>query len=229
MKCRSCGADIPPAFVHAIATNQCAGCGGEIMSEEDKQLLDELSDAMERMPNDPQGVAGWLLSNYQFRKIGDAVPVEKFHRPGQAKQKEESNFGSFLERTGSANKVAETQAKLKSGKFAALAAAIKKGGADYGDEAGGAETSEEDVSDDDIRAMREMMKNGQDPFAGGQVGGALSQEEIMSINNEQADTSEELNVSPSKKALMMERLRQNQQSREAISGGRDGGGGFWRS
>jgi len=34
---------------------------------------------MQTMPNDPQGIAGWLLSNYELRKIGTGEPVNEFY------------------------------------------------------------------------------------------------------------------------------------------------------
>ena len=65
MKCMSCMAEIPPAWVNAIQRNECPGCGKAIMDEASKELLDELRSAMESMPNDPEGLAGWLLSKLQ--------------------------------------------------------------------------------------------------------------------------------------------------------------------
>lgn len=79
MKCMSCGADIPPQWVTCINENKCPGCGGTIMDLSAKELLDELRTAMSKMPNDPEGLAGWLLSNYTLHKIGSAEPTV-FHR-----------------------------------------------------------------------------------------------------------------------------------------------------
>lgn len=82
MFCESCKIEIPPAWVLVIAENKCPRCGEEIMSVETKELLDELKSAMERMPDDSEGLAGWLLSNYKLHKIGTAEPTE-FHRKKQ--------------------------------------------------------------------------------------------------------------------------------------------------
>lgn len=129
----SCEADIPPEYVHAISSNTCAGCGGAIMNTTAKTLMDELADAMERMPNNPRGIAGWLISNYRFEKIGEARPVERFHsvkeRDVKVAQRPRSN--EFLERTGVARSVVETQEKLQqlaqgNKKFAALAKGIRE-------------------------------------------------------------------------------------------------------
>jgi hypothetical protein len=75
----SCGAEMPPEFKAAIQNNLCAACGGELMNDASLELLDELKEALERMPNDPEGVAGWLLSNYEMRKVGTGEPVTQFH------------------------------------------------------------------------------------------------------------------------------------------------------
>lgn len=101
MQCRNCKCEIPPAFVTAIANNSCPGCGKEIMSETDQELMTSLSEAMERMPNDPQGLAGWLLSNYRLTKVGAAEPVERFYRPVQGRVDNSGEPGNnFFERAG---------------------------------------------------------------------------------------------------------------------------------
>jgi hypothetical protein len=79
MKCISCTADIPPQWVNAIERNECPGCGSKIMDDASQDLLHELKEAMAKMPNDPAGLAGWLLSNYSLRKVGTAEPTQ-FHR-----------------------------------------------------------------------------------------------------------------------------------------------------
>ena len=121
MRCMSCTADIPPEWVNAIQRNVCPGCGGEIMNEPAKELLTELTAAMERMPNNPQGVAGWLLSNYQLRKVGEAQPVEHFHTKQQMAQggfdehqlKIANNpVQQMLQRSGQFKNIQATQAKL---------------------------------------------------------------------------------------------------------------------
>ena len=78
MKCMSCNADIPPQWVSCINENKCPGCGGSIMNLAEKELLVELREAMGKMPNDPEGLAGWLLTNYRLEKIGTAEPTN-FH------------------------------------------------------------------------------------------------------------------------------------------------------
>jgi hypothetical protein len=74
------------------------------MDEASKELLDELRSAMEEMPNDPEGLAGWLLSHYKLHKIGSAEPTE-FHRQRQQQQfpglkVAENPKSIFLQRAG---------------------------------------------------------------------------------------------------------------------------------
>lgn len=80
MNCMSCNTEIPPNWVSAIQSNVCPACGGDIMNEESQELLNELRSAMEEMPNDPEGLAGWLLSNYNIVKVGDGQPVNFYGR-----------------------------------------------------------------------------------------------------------------------------------------------------
>lgn len=56
------------------------------MDDSSKELLTQLKDAMIKMPNDPEGLAGWLMSTYDLFPKGTVEPT-KFHRkpePGQA-------------------------------------------------------------------------------------------------------------------------------------------------
>jgi hypothetical protein len=79
MKCITCQADIPPAWVNAINKNECPGCGGVIMDDSSKELLVQLREAMIKMPNDPEGLAGWLMSTYDLLPKGSIEPTN-FHR-----------------------------------------------------------------------------------------------------------------------------------------------------
>lgn len=124
MKCISCQAAIPAEWVACIQSNSCPGCGGEIMDSSNKELLDELTAAMERMPNNPQGIVGWIMSNYKLIKIGDAVPAEKFHVKGQKESSQQPN--KFLQRTNAYKNIEATQNKTNS-KLAVMAEAIANG------------------------------------------------------------------------------------------------------
>lgn len=86
MKCVSCNVDVPVAFVKAIEANVCPGCDGPIQNQDSIDFMAELADAFERMPNDPRGIAGWILSNYRLSKINDEQPPAQFYRPGQVQQ-----------------------------------------------------------------------------------------------------------------------------------------------
>lgn len=174
MKCFSCNVEIPVSFVAALAANTCPGCSGPIQTEESIEFMDELSEAFERMPNDPQGIAGWILSNYRLNKIGDEAPPEQFHRPltdeeKAAQQQAAQQAGGikiapnpvdeFLSRTShSDNASSERQNKLKE-----MARNIKSGNAD---EAmyGGMDTQMSDeermVSEDDASDMNFVNMGG---------------------------------------------------------------------
>jgi hypothetical protein len=124
MFCESCNVEIPPAWKRMIIKNECPACGEHIMSQESKELLDELKNAMERMPNDPEGLAGWLLSNYRLAKVGDAEPTG-FHGKPEVKPEAtrddnipaglkvaDNPIKNFLDRTD-AGKTLENRKSLK--------------------------------------------------------------------------------------------------------------------
>jgi len=75
MKCDSCSVDIPPAWVKVISSNICPECNGPIMADDTIELMSGLKSALEQMPNDPQGIAGWLLSHYRMQKVGTGEPT----------------------------------------------------------------------------------------------------------------------------------------------------------
>lgn len=130
MKCITCQADIPPAWVNAINKNECPGCGGIIMDDSAKELLIQLREAMAKMPNDPEGLAGWLMSTYDLFPKGTIEPTT-FHRKPTSQIGQEGADPSaqqglrwantptnqFMKRAG-ADKV------LKDPKLAAIAQAI---------------------------------------------------------------------------------------------------------
>ena len=146
MRCMSCGADIPPIWVKALQRNECPNCGDAIMGEPTQALLKELTEAMEKMPNNPQGVAGWLLSNYRFQKMGSGQPVE-FNSKGRGNGqgyfdesglKVDPSYNEFIRRNNAGNLVAkgEQLSRLKhgGGKLAEFASIIQGGVPDpYGD------------------------------------------------------------------------------------------------
>lgn len=75
----SCGSPIPPEFKAAIQNNICPSCGGELMNDATLEMLHELKEALKKMPNDPEGIAGWLLSHYEMRKVGTGEAVGQFY------------------------------------------------------------------------------------------------------------------------------------------------------
>jgi hypothetical protein len=149
------------------------------MNSTTKDLLTELTEAMQKMPNDPQGVAGWLLSNYRFQKVGAAEPVEKFHRKGsgpggidESNLKVDPSYNEFMKRNNAGALVArgEQLAKLKHGgneKLAELASVIQSGYDPYGDTSTSTLNTEpaKPVESEDKKAYQEMRSAGFDPFA----------------------------------------------------------------
>ena len=166
MKCITCQADIPPAWVNAINKNECPGCGGVIMDDSAKELLTQLREAMAKMPNDPEGLAGWLMSTYDLFPKGTIEPTN-FHRkptPQQMAQMQMEGVdpstqglrwantptNQFMKRAG-ADKV------LKDPKLAAIAQAINSINAVDGNMYGGVmEQSEADVSPEEEDMMEQQ-------------------------------------------------------------------------
>ena len=224
----SCEADIPPEWVSAIQANRCPGCGGEIMNEVAKELLDELTSAMEKMPNNPQGIAGWLLSNYRFQKIGDAIPTEKFH-DGRQVHAQESLPGNvkvannpvqaMLARTGFAKGIEQTNAKLQGNhKLAQMAHNIAglQDDDSYEDDIG------EDYDEDGMvergpRRSRELATGAQiiDSTAA-----ALSPDEIMALASSVVPEDDSVHA-----ALQLQR-KKRLLAQQSIAGG--GGQGVFR-
>jgi hypothetical protein len=122
MFCEDCKIEVPPAWVLVIERNICPACGGEIMSAASKELLDELTAAMAEMEHDPAGLAGWLLSNYQLKKVGDGEPTG-FNRGRPANHGLNQNFPGlkvaenpksiFLKRAGMARELAKREVSRK--------------------------------------------------------------------------------------------------------------------
>jgi len=248
MRCMSCGANIPPEWVMAIQSNTCPGCGNEIMNEPTQQLLKELSEAMEKMPNDPQGVAGWLLSNYRFQKMGEGAPVEKFHRQGSApgggadpeQMKMDPTYNDFIKRGEASEAVARSKqleaqfGGMKGGeKFAEMAAAIRQVGDPYGDDTTEQESSVPDAEEQ--KAMMELQAQGLNPFADTPVGGitdltqAINPQDVASLLTSQQDgpLKEEqalANTEMGRNYLARDRFKR-MKAQDAISGG---GGSFRR-
>ena len=101
MKCSNCGVSIPPEWKKVIEKNVCPNCDSPIMNEAQQELLHELKEALIAMPADPEGLAGWLLDNYQMTKVGSGKPVNEFYDPNK-KLKEEIKIhdNPFFKKTG---------------------------------------------------------------------------------------------------------------------------------
>ena len=100
MICSSCGILIDPKWVACIQSGICPQCGGPIMDEKSKLLLEELTKALLEIPNNPQGIAGWLISKYHIEKISDEVPeLPEFHEPKKRGSKKQGKVGNeFMKR-----------------------------------------------------------------------------------------------------------------------------------
>lgn len=243
IKCKNCNAEIPPAFVHAIQSGICAGCGSELFSSEDKELLAELTEAMEKMPNNPAGIAGWLLSNYRFQKIGDAVPTEKFHdgsdrvqpqqqqqQPGMPNLKVANNpVQQMLARTGYQKQIQQTQSKVfGNDKLQQMAQEIASIGDDdmYGNMKE-EPANEEYFDEDDGVVIERGPKNSRALVTGSNLVDAnvppLSPEEIeaLSANSEPQDEES------AHKALQMQRMKRLKAQQAVATGA--GQGSFRRS
>jgi len=246
----SCGADIPPEWVNAIQRNECPGCGGEIMSGPTQELLKDLTEALERMPNDPQGVAGWLLSNYRFQKMGSGEPVEKFHRKGGNSPRDvdgnnlkvDPTYNEFIRRNEASGLVArgEELAKLKhsqDGKLAEFASMIQSVGDPYGDDTVSNQSQEEENANaDDQKAYLELQAAGYDPFAQNKTGGivdlsqAINPQDVVNLmtKGQEAPLKEEVMLAQTQEGrnyLQRDRFKR-MKAQDAISGG--GGGAFRR-
>ena len=156
MICKSCGADIPPAFVYAISINICSGCGGQIMDEESKQLRAELKEAMSKMTNNPDGLAGWLLSNYTLKKIGTAEPTV-FHTKQSKQEKRvalsDDTKSEFLKRAGVDKILNKNNPKVNS-----IIQTINNIGPDPEEDI---EEQEENTTEEDLREEMEAEENEQ--------------------------------------------------------------------
>lgn len=197
MRCVSCGEDIPPKWVAVIEKNICPSCDGPIMTEDAIQLRDELADALARMPNDPQGITGWILSNYRVQKIGKAEPVEKFNRPGQTPKQPDngpelkefkvaqSPYEEFLARTNMKHKINETNyaVRSKQDRMAQIAANLSSVEDPY-EGVGEYEPEPTEDSDQEDWAALQAMKA---EASGKKPGGALSPDQIMMKHADRAN------------------------------------------
>lgn len=209
MRCMHCGADILPCYIAAIQNNTCPACADTIYNDETKTLIEDLSSALEKMPNDPQGIAGWLVSNYRFQKMGDGIPTEKFYRKGgsqsnfdESQMKMDPTYNQFMKR-GEASEIAAKSEKLakkfkgaKGEKFAKMAAAIQGVTDPYGDDPLSTIEEEDDeapLDKDDIKAYEELQRSGVDPFAE-ESGSVVSRGGKMTDLSQAIDPSEVRNL-----------------------------------
>lgn len=213
MKCDSCGVDIPPAWVKIIAGNECPECNGAIMSDGTIELMVGLKTALEQMPNDPQGIAGWLLSNYQMRKIGDGAPTEFIGVKPKAGNGHIVNqdgikiAGTPLERF---QKLAGIKVEAPE-KYKALISEINGGILDGEQDESPRQDREDHLPEaDDPEYTKQALKAMQ--------GGNFSKEKLRQRNDE-PDENEEVDLSDLHPSLHNDRLARIAKQRELTFGG----------
>lgn len=211
MRCMNCQTEIPPQFRGAIMTNQCPGCSQNIYNDSVRELFSELSQAMEQMPNDPHGLAGWLLSNYQLIKIGTGEPVQEFYgtNPGKkvkkGKKTDDAIVNEFFERAG----VPPIKKSNKTKKVAnAILAEINKNM--YGDEDIEIEEEhiEEEHNEEEELDLESKINNTLVDSSGGNPLNDYEQEELVNA----FETSNEIDV------LEMDRLARLERQKNSTGG-----------
>ena len=70
MKCLSCEENIPPKFAHAIKSNICPFCGGQIMPPLLQEALTSLHTIMKDAEPYMEQIEEWLGANYGLYKKG---------------------------------------------------------------------------------------------------------------------------------------------------------------
>jgi len=91
MHCTSCKTVILPAFKHAVATNQCPACGGQIMDEESLALIDDVrqtisSEATVREET-AQKLATALVLKYKMILPEESIATSDDRKPKVVKHK----------------------------------------------------------------------------------------------------------------------------------------------
>jgi hypothetical protein len=221
----NCNAEISPQYVHAIANNICPGCGGSIYDEPTKELYTELKEAMLRMPNDPVGVAGWLLDNYKLHKIGTAEPVSRFYNANtkepepQEKEKVKSASSEktkdFFQRAG----VSPQTKRNLSKNYSSLVEQINNNINEMYGEEDEVDMGSEFSPEDDLIAARSMNAKfaEEEIILPGKPLGRHEVNELKALLSKNSSTSDVI--------LENERLEKLQRQENMLSGG----GGFKRS
>lgn len=219
MICESCAVEIPPSFVAVIAKNICPACEKPIMSDETKQLHTDLKEAMERMPNDHEGLAGWLLSHYRLTKVGTGEPTG-FHRPKEqtvGMKIAPNKTQEFLKRTGLSKQIEQRQNHHR-----AMVEAINNGNIDEFDEDVTDEAEEYAESEEHLEAMhnRKNFKSIAQQIANNSL--ILSNQEAPPIITAEqmnlVNSVEDIEINNIPQALQESRLERLRKQKEAIQG-----------
>jgi hypothetical protein len=219
----NCTAEILPQYVHSIANNMCPGCGEAIYDDQTKDLYNELKEAMLRMPNDPVGLAGWLLDNYKLHKIGSAEPVSKFYNSSLKEEsyKESKNKTASVEKTHEFFQRAGVSPQIKGKPSKDYSSLVEQINNDidgmYGDDE--VEMVSEFSEEDNIIAAKSMNAK----FAEEEIllpGKPLARHEMKELKNLMSKNNSKAEV-----ILENERMEKLQRQENMLSGG----GGFKRA
>jgi hypothetical protein len=86
MKCKSCQEIVSPKFNHAISVNICPACGGEIVPNQLKIILNDLKTVMDTAGEFKSEVEEWLSSNFGLKKVAEDEVVVKQEEFQKAKE-----------------------------------------------------------------------------------------------------------------------------------------------
>lgn len=240
MNCITCNAEIPPSFVHSIQSNVCPGCGGSIVSDETKTIMDQLREAVPKMIDNPEGLVGWILSTFDLKPKG-AIEPTTFHGRHNASHTEpashqlvwaNSSTHQFMKRSG-ADKV------LKDPKLAAIAKIINNAGNTmYGDQEIEAEPELSPEEQEELAAQelqetlarnrtgkrltaKELLANNA-TFALEDAGPPLNTDELHEISKMIGGTEDYDDINSLPEALQKDRLKRLIAQREIAAGGGNG-------
>lgn len=234
MKCNDCSADIPPQWTACIQKNVCPGCGGSIMSNDTKDFMDDLKQALSKMNFTAEELTGWLLSNYTLTKIGTAEPTA-FHRKAEKKASAapglkiaDNPVQKFLKRTDAAKEL-EKRSNLQQIVAEIQGVSESQYGNDIEEEIEGLDEEDQAIyeaemnrknfkSEAKAKAQASWMIS--DPEATDSK--PLSPKDIQSISNTFGEEEEEPELPP---ALQQARLLRLAKQQEIARGNKPGGFG----
>jgi hypothetical protein len=95
------------------------------MDEDGKALFKELKDVLKKMPNDPEGLAGWILANFKIKKLSKKQVLEPLlqekpllnqEKPTEDKPIVSPNSNKFMKNAGvNTDEIKKIAEKIKKG------------------------------------------------------------------------------------------------------------------